>query len=266
MIYNPAHAPYEAHDHDFFEIVLISSGQAVHRSAEGEGMLRAGDVLVIRPGVWHAYMECSRCGVYNCLFPRDLFNRELAWVLDDPVLCPIFLGGDPSQRLFLTHLPAASFADGKRCMKSLFQLSANPTPNRLQQMGLLLQLMGVIAQARSPEGGNPAGGGVHSAVARAMHWMESELARPWTLEELGRDLKIDPSYLSRLFKKGIGMPPITYLAQCRDRRAADLLLASKLPVAEIAQKVGWDDPNYFARRFSRRYGVSPTQYRARHNG
>ena len=95
-----------------------------------------------------------------------------------------------------------------------------------------------------------------------MHLLESQIEHSWTLGELAGSLRINASYLARLFRSGVGIPPMTYLARCRDQRAADLLLTTDLPVAEIAQKVGWEDPNYFARRFLKHFGKSPTQYRA----
>ena len=44
--------------------------------------------------------------------------------------------------------------------------------------------------------------------------------------------------------------------------AASLLLRTEQSVAQIAQAVGWPDPNYFARRFKSHFGLSASDYRS----
>lgn len=260
----PIHRSYGAHDHDFFEIALIASGHAVHRSIDGNHLLSTGHLLLLRPGSWHEYLDQSRFSLYNCLFSRDLLNRELAWVLCDPVLYPIFFGGFSSQRVLVTRLSRKRLKNCRIHLESLKKLNDASSVFRVQQIGLLLQIFGEIAQALASENGNVSAPTekMPTAVIRAMHLLESRIEHPWNLSELGNSLPINSSYLSRLFKSSIGMPPMTYLAHCRDRRAADLLLGTNLPISEIARRVGWEDPNYFARRFSKVFGKTPSDYRS----
>src|SRR5687768_4860865 len=71
------------HDHEFVEIALVLAGQATHETRTGATDLHAGDVLVLRPGVWHGYRDVSELRVFNCCFGAELLDRELAWTLDD---------------------------------------------------------------------------------------------------------------------------------------------------------------------------------------
>jgi AraC family L-rhamnose operon transcriptional activator RhaR len=52
-----------------------------------------------------------------------------------------------------------------------------------------------------------------------------------------------------------------FLAHLRAERAAVLLLRTTRDVSVIGEQVGWNDPNYFARRFKAHFGMSATKYR-----
>ena len=58
-----------------------------------------------------------------------------------------------------------------------------------------------------------------------------------------------------------GMSINPYLRALRLQKAEELLLLPGLPIAEVAYAVGFDDPKYFSRIFSEKYGVSPSTFR-----
>jgi len=74
------------HTHSFVEIAFAVGGAATHHSQAGRREMRPGDVLLLRPGVWHGYENCRRFEVYNCCFGSELLRRELAWTREDPLL------------------------------------------------------------------------------------------------------------------------------------------------------------------------------------
>ncbi len=54
------------------------------------------------------------------------------------------------------------------------------------------------------------------------------------------------------------------LARIRMDRAAELLVATTLPVREIAARVGYRQPAQFAKAFRLRHGLAPSAYRGEH--
>jgi AraC family L-rhamnose operon transcriptional activator RhaR len=76
----------QAHAHEFVEIALVLAGRSRHRTALGEGELRAGSLILLRPGAWHAFEEPKNLSVVNCLFGPELLRRELSPALEDPAL------------------------------------------------------------------------------------------------------------------------------------------------------------------------------------
>jgi AraC-like DNA-binding protein len=65
-----------------------------------------------------------------------------------------------------------------------------------------------------------------------------------------------------VFKKATGMTLVDYLTQIRLTQAVRLLRATDRSIAEIATQVGFADQSYFDRRFRRRFGRTPRQFRA----
>ena len=76
---------HPVHTHSFIEIAVVTGGEGVHVSPAGRHPLSVGDVVVLRPGVWHGYDACRALDLYNCCFSAELLQRELAWTREDPL-------------------------------------------------------------------------------------------------------------------------------------------------------------------------------------
>ncbi|MFJ9614650.1 helix-turn-helix domain-containing protein [Streptomyces noursei] len=72
-----------------------------------------------------------------------------------------------------------------------------------------------------------------------------------------------PAELRTAVRRGAGCSPKDYLLGIRLGRAKELLVATELPVAAVARRVGYDDPAYFSRLFTRRVGLAPARFRDR---
>lgn len=77
-------------------------------------------------------------------------------------------------------------------------------------------------------------------------------------------LPYNPEYLKKLFKRETGMTPLQYLTNRRLEDAASILSVQYgvSDISEAARLCGFKDPLYFSRLFKRKYGVSPSYYRA----
>ena len=82
-----------------------------------------------------------------------------------------------------------------------------------------------------------------------------------TLPELAAKFHLSQSSLKICFKALYGVPVASYLRGLRMDTAARLLQESDLPVAEIAHRVGYEDPSRFAAAFRRHTGRRPTELR-----
>lgn len=77
-------------------------------------------------------------------------------------------------------------------------------------------------------------------------------------------LGVSNSYFSSVFKKETGKSFISYLTDYRMDIAEELILSGETKSYKVAEKVGYLDANYFSYVFKKRFGVSPSKYRASH--
>ncbi|WP_442890659.1 helix-turn-helix domain-containing protein [Congregicoccus parvus] len=99
-------------------------------------------------------------------------------------------------------------------------------------------------------------------VAASIEVLHEEWSRAHRLDELATGAGLSVAHYSELFRQRTGFSPIDYLIRLRVRRACALLDGTASSVSEIARRVGYEDPYYFARVFRRVMGMSPRAYRA----
>jgi AraC family L-rhamnose operon transcriptional activator RhaR len=264
------------HSHDFVELVVVTSGEGVHRSVAGEQPLRRGSVVVLRPGDWHAYGRCRKLSVWNLYVGVEVFTGHVGLLGRDVVQTSSLWTFDRSGRNAGTRLPTLDAETLTRVEGWLAELHRTAWDDRgsaAVRVGLLLCILGQCAPGQSAPGqGSPgqfepgtarptASAATHPAVTTALQILEQDIGAQWTLEDLCAVVHVSPSYLSRCFSSAVGMPPMAYLNRLRAERAAALLLDSDRPVSSIGESVGWVDPSYASRRFRAAFGLSPVEYR-----
>ena len=256
------------HCHSFVEIAFVIGGRAVHRSRTGDMAVAPGDVILLRPGVWHGYQECAGLTLFNCCFSSELMRDELAWTREDPMLGYLLWTGPYSAAghgILTLRLNAGPLNECRFHLDALAATRHCPAgPYRGDIVGRLACLFSALGRAAAGSRAATYPAETSSpAVGQAIRLLEDKLADSWTVGSLADELHLAPGYLARLFKDATGLPPMAYLARLRAEQAAGLLLHSQHPVASIGRAVGWPDQNYFARRFRAHFGLSPSTYRTR---
>lgn len=89
------------------------------------------------------------------------------------------------------------------------------------------------------------------------HLQDSDLSPSRVARQVGLDLPV----FCRAFKQVAGMTCTDYIALERIRAAKRLLTRGDLLVKEVAYRVGFENANYFSRRFKEMEGRTPTSYR-----
>lgn len=101
-----------------------------------------------------------------------------------------------------------------------------------------------------------------NAVAEMIrNYIDENYQEDISLQTAASAMNYSDAYFCKIFKQCFDKSFIVYLSEYRVEKAKQLLSDVKNNVKDISQKVGYRDPNYFAKVFKRVVGVTPTEYR-----
>jgi AraC-like DNA-binding protein len=98
-------------------------------------------------------------------------------------------------------------------------------------------------------------------VARALALLHRDIARPWSVDDLSREVGLSRSALADRFIGLIGMPPMHYVASWRMQVATQKLRSTNASLAQIADLVGYGSEAAFSRAFKKAFGTAPATWR-----
>jgi AraC-like DNA-binding protein len=98
-------------------------------------------------------------------------------------------------------------------------------------------------------------------VARSLALLHGDIARSWTVDELGRAVGLSRSALADRFTRLVGQAPIQYLANWRMQVAAHDLRSTSASLAQVADRVGYESEAAFSRAFKKAFGAAPATWR-----
>ncbi len=261
---------------------LITEGECyVEMDDQPPVRLTAGDVVVFPQG--DAHRMTSKPGL------PPAAGKRLDAVLTRRPRQLAYGGGGPATRLICGYL-----ACDARLARIL--LSGLPSLVRTNVRGsnagvwLEASVRYALAEARSPR---PGGAGVLAKLAEvlvievlrlymneqrdgrtgwlagvgdrivgaALNSLHKSPADAWTLEKLARAAGTSRSVLAERFQHLVGSSPMQYLTQWRMLLAANFLCHSNVPLARIAEDVGYRTDTAFIRAFRREFGSPPATWR-----
>ena len=102
-------------------------------------------------------------------------------------------------------------------------------------------------------------------VIQCMEYIDLHLHMPIRLAELAEHVKLNPSYLSVLFKKETGVPVSEYVLNRRIDTAKNMLLYSEYSASQISEILTFSSQSHFIRVFKKKEGMTPREYQVLHD-
>ena len=142
-----------------------------------------------------------------------------------------------------------------------FEQDAAPSPLYIESVVTALTAHMVRRALSAPASSESAGGLSPRKLKRIQEYMQAHFQSDLTLADMAREVGLDRHHFARAFRQSVGVSPYEFVLRLRMERAVELLLTSRLTIADIARAVGFNDPGQFSRHFKRIVGVTPRERR-----
>ncbi|MFN0224263.1 response regulator [Paenibacillus sp. KR2-11] len=103
--------------------------------------------------------------------------------------------------------------------------------------------------------------GGDKAIEVALQYIKTHYQDDLSLEKVASVVFLNPVYFSQLFKQKTGQGFKDYIIHLRLEQAKQLLQNPTLKLADIAERIGYQDMRHFTQVFRKRFGVTPTEFR-----
>jgi len=130
-----------------------------------------------------------------------------------------------------------------------------------QSKGLLTPEEAIATVQAALTGQTPLPQPTSKLVKRALVYIHQNYHRPLARQDIASAVSVNEDYLSRMFRKEMGLSLWECLTRYRILKAQELLIGADDSIIEVAAQVGFEDSNYFSRVFHQYTGQSPQAYR-----
>lgn len=258
------------HKHTFVEIVYIISGRAKHVLGDNTYWVQKGDVVVINPNEAHAFLEDKDCPetflAYDLMFTPDFIDRQCLQGDDFSALADsfLFLSLFPedhaiSSKLYL--IPQCSYDLYSMFDKVYFEYNRVDIGYlnliRIYVAEIIILLLRRIHELEQ----SSLTASQKALVKEVMGYIQDNYNIPIRTSEIASNLFFNRNYISKLFRKETGRSIHEFVREIRMHEARKLLSTTRIPVAEIARKCGFQDLKTFYQFFKKYTGVTPKNYR-----
>lgn len=221
--------------------VFVNKGEAVLHTKKGDIPFGTGDLLIMFPGEKIHYTTSTSwniqwVGLYGESI--DKFMKQLNVDKSHPIVSVVI-----PQKI-------------EKILEDLYMYSKENTySSEFMQTSLIYSFFAALFEQVNVKN-------IDDYVCRAKKIIDYNYDII-TVDKLSKSLHLNPSYLSRIFRKKEKISPKQYILNQKMERAKSLLLTD-LPLTEISSSVGFSDSLYFSRIFKQYEGINPTVYRKQH--
>ncbi len=232
-----------------FLLIFTVAGSGQITWPEGMWETRPGDAILYEPHAYQDYRTNPGSRRWHLLWAHFTIDARWAPWLEWPRTAP---------GLRNVHLPEGrSRADFAAALRQTGILSRR-TGQHFHDLALNALERTLILALHSGAFQHPR---ADPRIQKSLELIAQSSHLAITVETLASHCGLSQSRFAHLFRAEVGVSPVVFLESERLRRAANLLRLTKLPVAEIAEKIGYESAFYFSARFKKKYHRSPLAFR-----
>jgi AraC family cel operon transcriptional repressor len=247
------------HTHDFFEIFLITKGEAFHRINDKQEIIEEGDLVFIRPKDTHNYEKSDdkSCELINLAFPELTMLK----------LFEYFGEGFHSDKLLMVEFPPKirlSKIEKDILISRFEKLNTLKRTNKKKIKTELRILLADIFSRYFIYKEDAVNEIIPGWLVKIKSEMEKKENFVFGINRMYELCERTPEHLSRSFKKYFNESPTDYITNLRMNYAANLLSNSDEDIANVAMDCGFENLSHFYHLFKKKFNLSPKEFRLKH--
>ena len=217
---------------NFYELTFVFKGEMLYFVNGTEYRLQAGDGIFIKPNSTRQRPTREDTATYV----------SFTFTTEKPIDLPV-------------KIPNALNNECKLLIACADEIRNKQYADSEEQVEALVECM--VANVRA----NIEYTKEHPLVLQIKQFINANLSEKITLQQIGEETYFSPLYCETVFRQKTGTSIIKYVTKRRIEEAQKLLFDGQLSLRIIAEKVGFEDYNYFARVFKKTTGSTPTEYK-----
>ncbi|MBQ3054064.1 MAG: helix-turn-helix domain-containing protein [Clostridia bacterium] len=236
------------HQHPFSEVLFVFSGSGTTVVDGKTYCIKKGDIIVYNPGTRHEESTSAKTTLEIGFFGITDFK-----ISDFPSNFLLTPDSNP-----VIHTGKAEEKISFYFMRLIEEIGNEEKYNELIVKYLArLILIDILRLAKISEAKF-----VTNALFNQIHnYINKNFTSINSLDEVCNELHVSKYYISHVFKKYMGKPPMQYITSKRMDYAKKLLQETDLSATEIGEKCGYADHAMFFKAFKRMEGITPIAYR-----
>lgn len=235
------------HFHDVWSVGLILQGSCSF-SANGQShQAPIGSLFILPPYELHVCGAASGDVVYAVLYVEDTVMQAVAPRFSAQVM-------RQSQRVWHGQARPADSTDPARSRQAVFDEAV-----RISSVGAALDWLACLDEVLVESPSSSCTPAPRQLVLHPLQrWFHGHWSQELDLAQAERAMPRSRSQVIRSFRNVTGLTPGAYLRQLRVQKSRRLI--GQMPLAELAQQLGFSDQAHFSREFKRVFGMAPGRF------
>lgn len=225
-------------------IEYVYSGEGVIQENSNIYKISAGDFFILHPGTYHHYYTN----------PKKPW-KKIFITLEGDTTFPMTL-----LKLYkidnITHFPCINTPINLESIYEAVKSDSSDIALKLEKM--VSHLIIELAHRSNFQVSN-------TLALEIKKFIDKRLYTRITIEEISKEFHISTSYFTRIFKKSIGVSPITYIQDAKLNIAKTMLSTTHIPIHIIAEKLAFSNAGHLTNKFTAVVGMSPSEYREKNS-
>ena len=256
------------HMQEFFEINIITGGKGRHYIEDNSIATGVGDVFIIPPKVKHGFRGGKGFDVFHVLISDRFIEKNMSDLQLLPSFFTLFeveplMRGKGNNALHLKLTDEQFLQLNELLNVSLRHRNLLDEFDCLARKGFAVLLIAFLCKVYSENVDSSRDGELNGdeAFLKAIAHIHEHYYEKISIDTLAKIARLSRSTFIRKFNDICKMPPSDYIINRRIEAAEYMILNTSYSLLDVAFKCGFYDAAHFSRIFTKRKGISPSEYR-----